>query len=123
MARKSVVVIFMLALATAGCDNFNLQGRKAAPALRKPKPATGPLHRFVLTRFGQDTAFDTQTGQLCRTWDWLPAGAPRTGNEALEKKPGQFTPLCLTLYQQFPSGPDDGTQTVEEEPAATEKTQ
>lgn len=50
-----------------------------------------------------DIALDTQTGQLCRTWDWSPSRDQPKSNPALEIKPGQYAPLCITLYNSYPS--------------------
>lgn len=72
---------------------------------KKSVPRPG-LHRFTLTRLGADVAFDTQTGQICRTWDWKPVGAVTadvSGNLP-ERKAGEFAPTCLSLYEKFPSG-------------------
>ena len=56
---------FLLLLPPAGCDQLN---QKAASGKAKPAKET-PGHRFVLTRSDDSVAFDTQTGQICRTWD------------------------------------------------------
>jgi hypothetical protein len=80
------------------CDVLTDQKKGAA------KSGRPGLHRFSITRLGVDIALDTQTGQLCRTWDWLATAKPPSENTALEMKPGQYAPLCLTLYEKYPSG-------------------
>jgi hypothetical protein len=93
-------LLFASILALQSCE-VPTQQKKEPVKAAAPRPG---LHRFILTRFGIDVALDTQTGQLCRTWDWTPTSeAPRT-NPLAEVKPGQYAPLCLTLYQQYPSG-------------------
>lgn len=46
-------------------------------------------------------AFDTQTGQLCRTWDWEPMTAPKYNKEgsAPQDVLAEFSPTCLSIYQ------------------------
>jgi hypothetical protein len=103
-----------------GCDQFT----PTTPT--KPVAATKqnrvPVHRFVLTRNDFDVAFDTQTGQLCRTWGWVPLGKPakpdpETGNSP-QRQFGEMTPTCLSLYQQFPSGMDPQSESVTDEQPA-----
>lgn len=65
-----------------------------------------PTHRFVLAQPLKDVAFDTQTGQLCRTWDWQPVAAENAaGKNGLipERRTGEFTPTCLSIYEQSPT--------------------
>ena len=66
-----------------------------------------PIHRFILTRYGgNDVAFDTQTGQLCKTWEWEIAGRaltdPNTGRSR-QRQSGEFAPPCLTLFEKYPT--------------------
>lgn len=58
---------------------------------------TGASPRFVLTKFAGDMAFDLQTGQTCRTWDWTPTtpGKLDANRNAPEVKYGEFTPTCV----------------------------
>ena len=78
------------------CDS----SQKKTPAPVKPMKAT-PLHRFVLAQPLKDVAFDTQTGQLCRTWEW--SIEPSKANPATEIKVGQFAPTCLSVYTTYPT--------------------
>jgi hypothetical protein len=105
MKSVAPVVLFLLLQA---CDNVTPQ-KKAAATSERIQPSRLGLHRFVLTRIGTDVAFDTQTSQICRTWDWLPAAGVQKSNPYAEVKPGQFAPTCLSLYQKFPSGVESGT--------------
>jgi hypothetical protein len=77
------------------------------------------VHRFVLTRESGDVAFDTQTGQICRTWEWAPVGKapkpdPESGNRA-QRSFGEFTPTCLSLYQRYPSGVNNQSEALADE--------
>jgi hypothetical protein len=113
---KTVATIALFAfIQQSGCDNS--PAKTSAPKAVGLKP---PLHRFVLTRYPADAgvAFDTQTGQICRTWEWSPSGPapepdPTTGN-APQRSIGEFAPLCLSIYTQYPSGPGDGGSAVED---------
>ncbi len=78
-----------------------------------------PTHRFVITR-DIDLAFDTQTGQLCRTWDWSPVAPPAKANTegaTPQRVPGELTPTCLSLYEKYP------TVALSSEPVAVESEQ
>jgi hypothetical protein len=77
------------------------------------------VHRFVLTRTNGDVAFDTQTGQICRTWDWAPVGKtskpdPESGNMP-QRSFGEFTPTCVSLYKQYPSGVSTESEALADE--------
>lgn len=61
----------------------------------------GPTHRFQLTKFAGGVAFDTQTGQICRTWDWEPSGKP--SDTGAQRSFGEYAPTCLDLYNRFPT--------------------
>lgn len=100
--RYMFALCLLLTVIQSGCPFDQRTGAPPKQTLRQPQT---PTHRFVLTR-DADLAFDTQTGQLCRTWDWAPvAQQAKPTKEGLipEQKPGQFTPTCLILYQQFPT--------------------
>jgi hypothetical protein len=98
---------FLLALTSLfGCDDIAKQAgyQKPVPASQESRSVT-PIHRFVLAPGGSDIALDTQTGQLCRTWDWTPMAPERKPNNGLtpQRLPGELTPTCLSLYNQYPS--------------------
>jgi hypothetical protein len=109
---RSVVLMFVMPLiALVGCDDM-AKGFGYVPAKPDTRPRAkqerlSPTHRFILTRYGANVALDTETGQLCRTWDWQPTGKgvktdPFTGANP-ERMFGEFTPTCLLLYQQYPT--------------------
>jgi hypothetical protein len=99
------VVLLMAALTPlAGCDE--ILNKPTTPAKQQERTSS-PTHRFVLATRDVDLAFDTQTGELCRTWDWTPLAAaekplPGTGGVP-ERKRGEFTPTCLSLFQKYPT--------------------
>ena len=107
----------LIALAQQSACDLN---QKPAP----PKPAAAakpPLHRFVFTRFPTDAgvAFDTQTGQICKTWLWFPSGPaakpdPENGTTP-QRVIGEFAPTCLSLYQKYPSGSGDSIPVTEDQ--------
>jgi hypothetical protein len=69
-------------------------------------------------------AFDTQTGQICRTWDWQPIGAPSKTDPVSGNTPqrsfGEFAPTCLSLYKDFPSTSSTNTAVISDESASAE---
>jgi hypothetical protein len=102
-----------LLLSFDGCDQLS---PKPKPT---PKENRVPVHRFVLTRASEDVAFDTQTGQLCRTWEWTPIGKaskpdPDSGNMP-QRKFGEFAPSCLSLYEKYPSGVNTQSEALADE--------
>jgi len=99
-----------LFLVTIQSDCSSEQKKDAPPkqALQQPNELT---HRFTLVPQDIDLAFDTETGQLCRTWDWTPlAPEPKTTKEGRtpQRKVGEFTPTCLSIYQQVPTNANPG---------------
>jgi hypothetical protein len=102
--KCAFALCFLLTIIQSGCPTDEKKEEPPKKVAQAPHPQT-PTHRFVLTR-DIDLAFDTQTGQLCRTWDWQPV-APQTKPTAEglmpQRKPGEYTPTCLTLYQQNPT--------------------
>src|SRR5260370_13115547 len=93
-------------LILVGFDELNPKAtsNKAKPTIQAKTP---PVHRFVLTRTDEGVAFDTQTGQICRTWNWKLVAKPskpdpETGNVP-QRSFGELTPTCLYLYEQYPS--------------------
>lgn len=59
-----------------------------------------PVHRFARGTglSGNDTsvALDTETGQLCRTWDWHYDNSKLNGGL-------DTLPLCLNIYYIYPT--------------------
>lgn len=108
-----------LTLGFLGCDLLNQA--QTPPAKKTESQASSrdrrmPVHRFVLTRLNPDVAFDTQTGQICRTWDWQPLGKAATPDATTGMTPqrqfGEFTPTCLSLYQTYPSATTPESETI-----------
>lgn len=98
-------VLTVSVLMLQGCPPQNTE--KTALQKQERTPQT-PTHRFQITR-DIDLAFDTQTGQLCKTWEWQPLGPkPKASDEgrAPQRMPGEFTPTCLSLYERYPTGVD-----------------
>jgi hypothetical protein len=65
-----------------------------------------PIHRFEVVTHDPNLAFDTQTGQLCRTWDWQPTtpqAKPNSQGVAPQTTLGEFAPTCPSLYKQYPT--------------------
>lgn len=99
--RLMVVVPVALLLLQQNCDNSSQ--KQVGPA-----PSPPAINRFTLVPNSAGVAFDTQTGQICRTWDWKPLGKepnadPVSGNIP-QRQFGEFSPTCLSIYQQYPSG-------------------
>ncbi len=106
-----VATVFLL-----GCDQLTSTPNNKPTKTVTTKENRAPVHRFVLTRNESDVAFDTQTGQICRTWEWTPIGKapkadPETGNSP-QRKFGEFAPTCISLYQQYPSATNPQSESI-----------
>jgi hypothetical protein len=116
------LTIIATVLCLFGCDELNNQ--PSSPPNKSAKPAATqkesrvPVHRFVLARGDGGVAFDTQTGQICRTWSWQPMGKPEKpdseGNTP-QRQFGEFAPTCIYIYQQYPSGTSFESESLPEE--------
>lgn len=98
MSRVAVLCLLLASIQT-GCRRHWTHHKRLA---EHPNP---PTQRFALTQ-DIDLAFDTQTGQLCRTWDWTAVAQklkPTDKGLVPQYKPGQNTSTCLSLYQQVPT--------------------
>jgi hypothetical protein len=109
--------LFVLTL--SGCEQLNQPTQPARPTVKAPRESRVPVHRFVLTRADPGAAFDTQTGQLCRTWDWKMSGRAQepdkeTG-QLLQRSVGELTPTCLSLYEKYPSGVNPQSEALPDE--------
>ena len=100
---RAIVVALSCMVFLVGCEALNLNNSKDI----RTKRIEAPLRRFEMMQLGAgDVAFDTKTGQLCRTWDWQttgkgPAPDPNTGLVP-QRRLGEFTPTCITLYKNYP---------------------
>jgi hypothetical protein len=99
MRPVAPIALFLL---LQGCDVTGGDAKKRAPT------SHAAPHRFALaSKFSIDLAFDTQTGQLCRTWDWKPLGETPSvdvSGNIPQRKIGEFTPTCVAVYEKYPSG-------------------
>ena len=90
----------------SGCDDV-MKKNDTKQKSQVVKQNRVPVHRFVSTR-ELSLALDTQTGQLCRTWDWSLSGKQKfdADGNPVPRTYGEFTPTCLSVYEQYPSGVD-----------------
>lgn len=121
IAKRLAIAGVFLILTLSGCDELSQTAKKTVTT-QTSKASRVPVHRFVLTRHDADVAFDTQTGQLCRTWDWRLSGKPSKPDAESGTMPqrsiGEFTPTCLTLYREYPSGVNpDSEALLDEQPS------
>jgi hypothetical protein len=115
--RKTLPLTLLATMTLMGCDQLSQSQRATTPTpTPKSKVNRFAAHRFVLTKFNGGVAFDTQTGQICRTWDWSLTGKPAKPDSSSgivpQREYGELAPTCLSLYQQYPSGADSGTDVV-----------
>jgi hypothetical protein len=105
--RAAILIVGLAQL--LGCEEASKDSghvpAQATPSVQTESPHP-EAHRFVLAEHHTDVAFDTLTGQLCRTWDWSVIGTtnkpdPVTGSVP-QRTPGELTPTCLSLYEQNP---------------------
>jgi hypothetical protein len=120
MHTLSIALLAMIV--SVGCDQLTQQTQQKTPA-----PASAPkskanrvaVHRFVQTKFDGGVAFDSQTGQICRTWDWSPIAKPAKSDADTGLVPqrafGEYAPTCLSLYEKYPSGTDSGAEVISDE--------
>jgi hypothetical protein len=104
----------------AGCDDLAKEFgyQKAEPVKSQQQPsASTPTHRFTANPHNVDLAFDTQTGQLCRTWDWSPIAPevkPNAQGGVPQRMVGELTPTCLSLFKQYPTTGNAASGVVQE---------
>ncbi len=116
------LAVLLTLICLVGCDELNNQlngppNKTAKPTVTQ-KVNRVPVHRFVLMRTDGNVAFDTQTGQICRSWEWAPLGKPAKpdaeGNTP-QRQFGELAPTCLSLYQQYPSGTSTESESLSDE--------
>jgi hypothetical protein len=118
MRLAVLFAVFVIVALSLSCDEWQLQ-RKQPPAPAKPPTPIHAIHRFALTRYDGGVAFDTQTGQICRTWDWSPVAAPpKPGINGLypQRTFGEYSPTCISLYKDYPSGMDASVEVTPDQP-------
>jgi len=117
LRAAAAIALSTTLLFLSGCDDLAKQaGYEKGPAAKQSSLST-PTHRFVPDSHNDDIAFDTQTGQMCRTWDWSPvAPAAKATPEGSfpERKAGEFAPTCLTLFRQYPTTGNAGVGIVQD---------
>ena len=110
LMRLNYIIVCLMPLGVIGCDFV-----KPTPVERTKLVTQNhlPVHRFVITR-DSGLALDTQTGQLCRTWEWMPTSKQRfdADGNPIPRNYGEFAPTCLLVYQQYPSGKDSQTELI-----------
>jgi hypothetical protein len=114
--KSSGIILVGLGFLFSGCEEF----QQPKPANTKiVKESRVPVRRFILTKYDADVAFDTQTGQLCKTWEWQPMAKLTPQQEASGVHPpralGEFSPTCISLYSQYPSGVGTTTEVLPDE--------
>jgi hypothetical protein len=119
MNKTSTSSLLLVTLLLTGCQDFPIVTRPEKVQAQTPavKVSRVPVHRFVMTKYNADVAFDTQTGQLCRTWAWQSI-AKKTPEQELKGIPsamGEYSPTCIDLYKQFPSGSATSSEALAEE--------
>jgi hypothetical protein len=98
MKRTATAVGLTVALLfIAGCDDLAKEFgyQKSQPAKSQQQSSSTPTHRFMANSHNVDLAFDTQTGQLCRTWDWspiAPEAKPNAQGGVPQRMVGDLTP-------------------------------
>jgi hypothetical protein len=114
MKRYLQLTVLLLTLSLlVGCDDIAKQFGSQKPVSTKHQSRIPtPPHRFVLAQGHTDIAFDTQTGQLCRTWDWAPVAPEQKPSNGLipQRLPGELTPTCLSLFTEYPGMSDPNDQ-------------
>ena len=105
MKSISFALILPISLLTlAGCDQFT-QPPKPEPKAPVATAARPPIHRFTPAPNDFNVAFDTQTGEICRTWNWQVASKPAKPDPITGVTPprqfGEDAPTCLSLYNSW----------------------
>ena len=61
------------------------------------------MRRFEPVPNDANVALDTQTGQLCKTWEWKNSKPGRATSEGAGPQVtlGEFAPTCLSLYIEW----------------------
>jgi hypothetical protein len=119
LKEHKVLAVLVAVAGLCGCDELNQTANKSTKPARVVRENRVPVHRFVLTRYDGGVAFDTQTGQICRTWDWQPVGKSakldlQTGL-APQRSFGEFAPTCISVYQQYASGTNPQSEEIPDE--------
>jgi hypothetical protein len=80
MLTASAWGVLVVGLLLSGCEEFPITTKPATSKTVKVPPLAKesrvPVRRFILTKYDAGVAFDSQTGQLCRTWEWALVNKP-----------------------------------------------
>jgi hypothetical protein len=98
-------------LSLTACDDIARQfgyvpAKSAVSTQKRPSAPPTPIHRFAVLQHDYGVAFDSQTGQVCRTWDWSVLGKsakPDAEGALPQRQFGEFAPTCVSLYRDYPS--------------------
>jgi len=116
---QSWAIPIVLVLFFSGCEEFQQAQQPKPVKTQTVKENRVPVRRFILTKFNADVAFDTQTGQICKTWEWEPTGKLTPQQEASGVHPprafGEFSPTCVSLYKGYPSGVSTTSEVLPDE--------
>jgi hypothetical protein len=95
------VFLLLNCISLAGCDKFE---KPEVPVKVEQSVEQFPVRRFEILQHDADVAFDTQTGQICRTWEWH-VGQTALKENTPERNFGETAPTCLSLYITYhPTG-------------------
>jgi hypothetical protein len=114
---SSRTILIGFCLLFSGCEGLIPESKQIKTKVVKENRV--PVRRFVLTKYDAGVAFDTQTGQLCKTWEWTPIGKePPVDKESggrAQRTLGEFAPTCVSLYKEFPSGTGTTSENLPDE--------
>lgn len=89
---KKALLFLSFMLVVAGCQQQQPVVAATTPA---PTPIPQRPQRFVPVAAEQGgLALDTETGILCRTWNWTPTSKQQSTSKVIS----EWSPLCVSLY-------------------------
>ena len=95
---KLLILVVVILLPMTGCEQLAEQSKPSSPAPSSvPERLSHPIGRFEkIQNFRVDVALDSQTGQLCKTWEWQ-------STNRNTPDPYETLPTCDLLYKTFPT--------------------
>lgn len=114
MLKTVAMLTLVSGLFLSGCDQLNPPPKP----VKKANTTHRTSHRFVQLTLRPDLAFDTQTGQLCKTWEWSPTGSIDPKHPEAQRTYGEFAPTCLSVYTGFMSGEENLPDPIAEVPVS-----
>jgi len=107
LTLSAVIISIVSAAGCSGPDSYYVtrsEYNKSQEETRSEYNKLRQLQQQAPSRFitlsgpGYGVAFDTATGQICRTWDWTPVPAKPPATEPRpEQLLGEFAPTCKSL--------------------------